>query len=148
MKIMKVFVLRACFDSDGTFGVICLADGTAVAVSLELPWRNNAKGLSRIPAGTYRCVRWNSPKFKIVTWEILDVPGNRDKCLLHPVNLAVQLEGCIGVGHGFDKVKPGNHALDDGITDSRREWQQLMDLTKDADELELQVFDPIWRPGL
>jgi hypothetical protein len=145
---MKLFVLRGSYNSDSTFGMVVLEDGTAVAVTVELPWRDNAKGLSRIPAGTYRCTRWDSPKFKIVTWEILAVPGAREKCLLHPANLAVQLEGCIAIGHGFDQVQPTGHALDDGITDSRREWKQLMALTAAADELELHVIDPIWRPGL
>lgn len=137
---MKLKVVRISRNSDTTFVAFVLEDGTAVAVGIELLWRDNAQGVSRIPAGTYRCVRFQSPTFKREVWRILGVPG-RDLCLIHPANLAVQLRGCIATGNSFDRVAPKGHAEDDGVAGSIEEFNELMELTKDEDEIELTIVD-------
>lgn len=62
--------------------------------TIELPWRENKKGLSCIPEGRYRLIKRYSRKF---AWhlEVKDVL-NRNLILFHPANNAVEeLKGCI-----------------------------------------------------
>jgi Family of unknown function (DUF5675) len=76
--------------------------------SIELPWRNNDKGASCVPAGTYDLIPYNSPKHG-PTWclhnPLLNVygtepvpAGGRDHCEIHSANFARQLLGCIALG--------------------------------------------------
>ncbi|OAE37632.1 DUF5675 family protein [Agrobacterium tumefaciens] len=85
--------------------------------TLEDEWRNNARGSSAIPVGTYRCVPhgWepNSPvKFKRV-WHLLGVPG-RDAILIHAGNTHKDTLGCILPGLGLQITQ-----LQSMVTDSR-----------------------------
>jgi hypothetical protein len=81
----------------GTPGVFSF--GSTSVFSLELPWLNNAKRLSCIPAGTYQLAWKRSPKFGLV-YHVLAVPA-RSSILIHPANFAggsgfdTELHGCI-----------------------------------------------------
>ncbi len=138
---MNLTVVRVSENSDSTFGVLVKPDGTAIAVTLELPWKNNEIGKSRIFAGTYVCKRFLSPKFKMEVFKLMGVLG-RTNVLLHPANLAVQLEGCIAIGHGFDFVSPKDRTGDDGIVNSGKEFKEFMELQKGTDTFLLTVIDP------
>jgi hypothetical protein len=65
--------------------------------TLELPWRNNRRGVSCIPAGVYRLAWVESPSFKRHTLRLEDVP-DRDGILIHPANEIKELRGCIAFG--------------------------------------------------
>jgi Family of unknown function (DUF5675) len=76
--------------------------------TIELPWRNNDKGASCVPAGDYDLIPYNSPKHG-PTWCLHNpalnvygtepVPaGGRDHCEIHEGNWAEQLLGCIALG--------------------------------------------------
>ena len=54
--------------------------------TLELPWLNNIRQESCIPAGTYNCERLNHPRFGHC-WHVKDVPG-RSEILFHAGNIA------------------------------------------------------------
>ena len=108
--------LRRYYLPEGTNGDL-FEDAVLICHTIELPWRNNAHGLSCITEGRYRLIKRFSEKFK---WHlcVCDVP-NRDLILIHPANdAAKQLEGCIapvsfltGAGCGgesrkaFEKLK-------------------------------------------
>lgn len=100
MKV--VWLTRMRSDEEGTFGV--LAGDNFGLVTAEPPWRNNRRGVSCIPAGTYRCEWRKSNRFGW-TYEVLDVPG-RDHILFHAGNWAgdvragylTDTNGCILVG--------------------------------------------------
>jgi hypothetical protein len=90
------------YDSDevGTFGILHV-NGKYVCDTLELPWKNNQKGISCIPEGTYKL----SPFHSITNGECVyveDVP-DRAGIEMHAANFARQLKGCIAVG-----IKYGN----------------------------------------
>ncbi len=85
--------LRRYYLPEGTNGDL-IVDAVLICHTIELPWRDNAHGVSCIPEGQYRLIKRFSEKFK---WHlcVCDVP-NRDSILIHPANdAAKQLEGCI-----------------------------------------------------
>jgi hypothetical protein len=65
-----------------------------VCHTIELPWKDNQKGVSCIPEGRYEIVKRYSPRFQ---WHLLvkGVP-QRSVVLIHPANDALrELKGCI-----------------------------------------------------
>lgn len=99
MSIKRVRLIRSESTDEGTFG--SLVFGGHACRSLELPWRENARQISCVPTGTYRCVIVRSPRMGRV-YGVLGVPG-RSNVLIHSANLAgdkalgwdTQLQGCI-----------------------------------------------------
>lgn len=83
---MRFAVLaRRQSDDQGTPGILVAPRFSCYA--LELPDRGNHPKLSRIPAGAYD-VEWSlSPRLRIFTYEILNVP-DRGGIRLHSGNLA------------------------------------------------------------
>ena len=85
----------------GTFGTLEV-EGLHLH-TVELPWRDNARGVSCIPAGEYDVIRWESPS-KGDCFKVLDVP-DRDDILIHAGNTIHDFQGCIGVGHERGHLK-------------------------------------------
>lgn len=87
--------LHRSYYAEGTNGVLTVnTDPVPLCFTIELPWRDNRKNLSCIPAGTYVLKLRYSPKFK---WHlhVQKVPG-RTLILFHPANHAIlELQGCI-----------------------------------------------------
>jgi len=98
-------LVRVATTDTATFGVLVDAAGVPFAVTLEHPWRDaNGDGLgdtgkSRIPDGSYRCVRFHSAKHPN-TFEVTNVPG-RSAILFHTGNTPADTMGCILVGESF-----------------------------------------------
>lgn len=84
--MIQAVLLRHLMSDHGSIGRLLALDVDLDIKMIELPDRNNEVGMSRIPAGTYRCVPYNSPKFGRV-WKVLNVPG-RSAILIHKGNLA------------------------------------------------------------
>jgi len=113
----------------GAFGRMQLPDGWH-CVTVEPPWRHNARGESCIPAGEYAMELRPSPLISRIThddftrgWEIGGVP-KRDDILIHPGNFADEdgdTDGCVLVGRSYGVMdgKPG-------ITASRATFKDLM----------------------
>jgi hypothetical protein len=109
--VPNLTILRVAAPSFATFGVFVRDDtGIPFAVTLERDWDHGSNRPSKgdkpgacIPAGTYTCVRVDSPRFRD-TFEVKGVPG-RSFILLHKGNLADDSRGCILVGEQFDPVK-------------------------------------------
>lgn len=99
---MKCFLSRLPSTDEGTFGILVCEDHAWWTV--ELPWKENQKKISCIPAGEYKCVVRNSPKFGKVYW--LQNVENRSYILIHAGNYAgdkskgfkSHVEGCILLG--------------------------------------------------
>jgi len=77
---------------------------------MELPWRNNKKGLSCVPAGTYLVKIRKSPKFGFTYW-VTNING-REFILIHGGNFAGDVTkgwksnvlGCIELGKRFGTI--------------------------------------------
>ena len=98
-----VILTRHDSTDEGTFGRVVAGD--LVLYSAELPWRDNAAGVSCIPEGIYR-VRWTlSPRLRRRTYEICQVSG-RAGIRVHAANYAgdtargyrAQVQGCLALG--------------------------------------------------
>jgi hypothetical protein len=97
--VKRALLERGESTDEGTFGVLRL-DGQTLRTT-ELPWRDNATGVSCIPPGVYRCELVNSPRFGRV-YGVRDVPG-RQNILIHAANFGgdksqgwhTELLGCI-----------------------------------------------------
>ena len=91
--------------------------------TLELPWRQNLRGISCIPTGSYQVIHRTSPRYKL-HFHVLDVP-NRDWILIHPANFVRQLEGCIAPGEAF--VDIDGDGLKD-VNNSRKTLDRLLEI--------------------
>jgi hypothetical protein len=96
---------RDSVGDDGTFGTLTLDNGWKCS-TVELPWRNNQRGISCIPAGTYT-VQWLESLMHGMCYHIQGVPG-RSEVEIHAANWGgdvskgykSDLRGCIGLGLG------------------------------------------------
>lgn len=97
----RVLLIRTIDHPQATLGVLFILDALGKQLfqcaTLELPWRDNQTGISRIPNGTYPMEYEHSPGFKRYLWELKEVPG-RSEVKIHTANYARQLRGCIALG--------------------------------------------------
>lgn len=91
--------------------------------TLELPWRNNERQISCIPAGKYQIEHRRSQRFGHHI-HILGVP-NRSLILIHQANYVRQLQGCIAVGQ--KRLDLDGDGQED-VTNSVAMMKKLMDL--------------------
>ena len=98
-------------------------------VSLELPWNDNLRNVSCIPAGIYPMRFEYSPNFKTDLWELKEVP-NRSQILIHPANYVEQLRGCIALGKKLLDIN-GDGSKD--ITSSKDTIAQFQSVLKDLE---------------
>ncbi len=98
--------------------------------ALELPNRGNQKGISRVPAGKYTCVRRWSEKFG---WHYIlkDVP-NRDFILIHFGNYYTDIRGCILVGNDFKDLNKDGYR---DVTSSRKTMKRVLEIAPQEFEL-------------
>lgn len=125
---------RLVSDDEGTLGV--LEVGGRQLWTMELPWRDNARCLSCIPAGRYRLSRVVSPRFG-QSVAVRDVPG-RSHILFHAGNWAGNVEkglrsnskGCIMPG-----LRHGRLLGQRAVLVSRPAFRQVLDAVPVEDEL-------------
>lgn len=89
--------------------------------ALELPWRENARNVSRIPPGRYQVSARSSEKYGD-HFQVLDVFG-RSLILIHPGNFYRQTRGCILVGRTFTDLDGDGYR---DVTSSRATMRQLV----------------------
>jgi hypothetical protein len=123
-------LVRVSQSSQGTFGVLKIGE-VPICVTCEDPWEQNARGISCIPADTYKVKKFNGTNFKDV-WQVMDVPG-RDAILIHNGNTIDDTRGCILVGKGFATFPGGGP----GITDSKAVLEMLRERLPDEFMLEV-----------
>jgi hypothetical protein len=90
--------IRTWVNDDCTIGRLDF--GSFQCLTLELPWKENSKNVSCIPAGEYTASRYQSPKHGPVIL-IADVP-DRSFIEIHAGNYTRDVLGCILVG---DSIK-------------------------------------------
>ena len=134
LKTLKL--VRLSHTDYGTYGHLATAENERLAVTLELPWKNNERRVSCIPAGTYRFHRRFSPKHNCEVFEVLDVPG-RDDIEIHVGNFAHDSLGCILVGTAFATING-----EPGISGSTFAFHKFMDRMKGVDVGTFIVTDP------
>lgn len=102
-------------------------------VSIELPFRNNEKRVSRIPAGTYIIKLRKSKKYG----NHLHVTGvpNRTLILIHAGNFYFHTLGCILAGEKF--VDINNDGLPDAVS-SKRTMKKLMEYITEGTTILIQ----------
>lgn len=117
--IEATLIQRISTNDEGTIGKLTLLGKSFF--TLELPWLDNASGISCIPEGVYT-VKWTkSPRLKKFTYEILGVP-KRAGIRIHGGNFAGRVPqyithslGCPLLGYKVGRMN-GQRA----IFDSRR----------------------------
>jgi len=101
-------------DQDTVRTLGAMFDGEdRIAETLELPWRDNRRGVSCIPEGTYECKLAHSPSRGYDVYWLQDVPGRKD-VQIHIGNFPKDIRGCILVGEerGKDQVAHSKRAFD------------------------------------
>ena len=101
-------------DQDDVRTMGYLLDGEdRLAETLELPWRDNQRGISCIPEGTYKCELAPSPSRGYSVYWLQNVPGRQD-VQIHIGNFPKDIRGCILVGEerGVDQVVHSKRAFD------------------------------------
>lgn len=140
MKIEIVRLYQTPIDKPKqTEGVLYLIKGNKILFdckTLELPWIDNNRRVSCIPAGKYKAIKHVSPKFGNCLW-LKDVP-NRSEILIHPANYVHQLLGCIALGNKHIDIN--RDGLID-VADSKATVNKLLDLIEGKD-IEVDIF---WR---
>ena len=98
--------------------------------TLELPWLDNQKNISCIPAGTYEAIKYESPKHGSVIL-LQDVP---DRTFIegHAGNYTRQILGCFLVGDGIKWLD--SDSIPD-VTNSGKTLKKLLDLLPDSFEV-------------
>lgn len=135
MTKIKAILIRTSDNESQTLGTFNMFDGDKVIFScktLELPYRNNAKGASCIPLGKYKVVGRTSPKYGN-HFHVLDVE-NRDYILFHQGNFNYQIRGCILVGSSFKDIN------NDGEKDVINSKNTLSKMTGLTNEFELTII--------
>ena len=115
VKVVNLLIIRETFTDKSTIGNLYL-DGEWLCDTLELPWKDNQRSVSCIPAGQYK-VRLRTAR-ESATRDYLhllveEVP-NRDYILFHIGNAAKDTRGCVlvGIGTEQDFVKNSRLAME------------------------------------
>ena len=109
---VNLLIIRETFTEVSTIGKLYL-DGEWLCDTLELPYRDNQRSISSIPAGQYK-VRLRLPRESAtrdyIHLLVKDVP-DRDYILFHIGNSAKDTRGCILVGIGTEQDLVKNSTL-------------------------------------
>lgn len=128
----KVILQRKTKLQDEVIGQFQTEDGVFMFFTLERLF----EGLPKIPAGTYDCIRFNSPHLGYEVFMLKSVPGH-DHILIHIANFYSDLEGCIGIGKGLNLLKTGEEML----TESKLAFQEFMKIQAELATFKLVVQD-------
>ena len=138
MNRFTLDILRSVYGKKQTLGSFTLLDDNNpvfYGYSLELPWKDNERGVSCIPVGEYLSIRHKSPKHGWSFW-LQDVP-NRSEILIHKGNFYSDLLGCIALGSSTNDIN--NDGLLD-VVNSKKTIDRLMEMVE-SDNLTINVHD-------
>lgn len=125
---MKATLRRLTMGDAGTFGVLEV-NGREYKTG-ELPWRDNKRGKSCVPAGVYN-VSWEPSGKYGHKYKLQSVP-DRSHILIHAANfvgdedlgLMAQVDGCIALGSAISELE-GQMAVR-GSKDAVKSFEDLM----------------------
>ena len=109
---VNLLIIRDTFTENSTLGKLYL-NGESFCDTLELPYRDNQRSISCIPAGQYKVrLRYaeESASRKYTHLLVQDVP-NRSYILFHRGNKPSHTRGCILVGQTRQQDFVGNSTL-------------------------------------
>ena len=118
-----VVTITRYHETDTEIIGLLFVNGIFVCHTLELPWKDNKRYVSCIPEGTYE-VQKRSDSYK---YRVKDVPG-RTAIDIHVANSHVDIEGCIGLGTGVDKVQRGTQYY---LTSSQKAMDKFSEIIGD-----------------
>lgn len=124
-------IIRLEEGEAGTFGILRIQKQLSF-FTLEPQDRENAIGISSIPAQQYTCTKYTSQKFG-ETFQVQDVPG-RSSILFHYGNWQEDTEGCIILGSGILADRRG-------LKNSREAFDAFMRLMGNHDKLHLTITE-------
>lgn len=110
-------------------------------VTLELPWKNNAHGISCIPCGTYNWHKTPATEHISYTHIAIDNVPDREGVCIHIANYAavskeakehVQLLGCIATGISYSDIN--KDGIDD-ISGSKIAFNKMMAILPESGTL-------------
>lgn len=126
----EVYIIRLEMTNQGALGVM-LVFGEIFCITLEPD--KDEQGKLYIPAGRYRCKRFNGKKWPN-TFEII-VPGHT-AVLFHSGNVEADTRGCVLLGSTAGKLKGQRAVLNSGAT-----FQAFLDLLRHRDSFGLGIKD-------
>jgi hypothetical protein len=136
---VKLRLIRMSESEYGTFGRLETEEREQLCYTLEEPWRNNARGISCIPAGTYTAFRRFSPSRKRWVYELRNVPG-RSNIQIHIGNTLADILGCILVGSAVGKVTVKGVSTP-GLLRSREAFDRVMAHLAGYREFQLEIVN-------
>lgn len=124
--MLEIELKRTGYTPRATYGQFYINNAPFI-LSLELPWLNNKKAVSCIPAGEYIAKPRVSEKHG--KHFILQGTAPRTLILIHPANIAIRdLKGCIATGTTYDQfIYRGNE--ESGVGGSRLALNELIAVT-------------------
>lgn len=134
----KATILRGPKQDQQTTGQITAysAEGVKIfdAVTMELPNKDNKRGISCIPEGVYMVKMTYSPKYKRQMYLVQDVEG-RSGIRIHSGNYWYNLKGCISMGQGLYDINQ------DGLPDvtASRKTVKAFEEVMNGEEFELTI---------
>lgn len=131
----NIKISRVYHRPDGMFGVLAI-DYLPICVTLERPWKDNARSISCIPAGAYLAKRVLSPKFGN-TFEITDVAG-RSHILFHKGNIIDDTHGCVILGEYFNAWMNSDTC---SVASSGDAFKEFMYRLKDVDSFTVNIVN-------
>ena len=138
---MEMTLKRVLITDDGVIGVLTCGNAP-VCLTLEEEWKDNARSISCIPAGSYLCKRVVTPRHG-ETFEVMNVPG-RSSILIHSGNTEADTEGCILVGKEFGKVTAKDKEDESAsskiaVLRSKETFKEFMDVLQGKESFALHV---------
>jgi len=125
---------RRIFSAYGTVGVLSWPGGRCYTLEDRIRARGRkVKGLTAIPAGTYRLAVTHSPRFGVPMPILLDVPGFSG-VRIHTGNGIEDTDGCILVGQ-MAQLLPHSARLQE----SRRAYDALMGALEAAGDHQITI---------
>lgn len=130
---MKLELKRTALKPDYTIGRMSI-DGTRFSDTLEDAVRPvKIKGITAIPAGTYKVVMTLSNRFKKVMPLLVNVP-NFEGVRIHSGNTAKDTEGCILIGRNTIKG-----ALTESRILTNKLYEYIEEAIQNGEEVEIKI---------
>ena len=131
---MDIILQRLTTSDNGTFGIL-IKDDRPFLVTLELPWKDNQRNISCIPAATYKATKVFSEHFQKYLF-ILSNIVNRDAVEMHIGNDIRDTHGCILLGMQYSLASYA-------IVNSKLAFDSFMSMM--PDEFNLIIVETIYR---
>jgi hypothetical protein len=137
---MKCLTINRFHENEvQTLGELLLKENDAFlfkCATLELPWRDNERNISRIPSGKYEGILHHSPKFGKCVW-IKNVP-DRSEILIHKGNFYTNTLGCPLVGRYHKDINNDRHK---DVVDSANTMKDLLNYLKEDEVIRIKIVD-------